>query len=571
MARLINELVKRGLLDKTKGAEFDMEIERLKKREEEFILEKNIVTEELLFSIKSELLKIPFRKVDPDEIDPKVLELIPEDTASYYHMVPISRSKNYLEVGMVYPEEIESQDALRFAARKANLRHKVFLISLSNFKEILKKYRTVTKEVKEILEKVEKEIKIEEKPIVAPEKITEEAPVVKAIGTILRYGIEGSASDIHIEPVGQKSRVRFRILGTLFSSLFFPIKIHPALVARVKILADLRLDETRIPQDGRFSEFFEGRKIDFRVSTFPTAQGEKVAIRILDPLVGLKKVEELGLKGRNLEIFEKAIKKPYGMILVTGPTGSGKSTTLYAILQKINKEEVNIVTLEDPVEYLIEGINQSQVNPDIGYDFARGLRHVLRQDPDIILVGEIRDQETAFLATHAALTGHLVLSTLHTNDAIGVIPRLIDMGVERFLIPSTLNLAVSQRLVKRLCPQCRIKKKPSPEILRIILQELESLPKALKNELKISENEIFIYEPKGCKNCDFKGFVGRMGLFEILEMDDKLADVILKEPTEANITDVAKNQGMITMKQDGILKVIEGETSLEEVLRETGE
>jgi type II secretory ATPase GspE/PulE/Tfp pilus assembly ATPase PilB-like protein len=338
-------------------------------------------------------------------------------------------------------------------------------------------------------------------------------------------------------------------------------------VARIKILSNLKIDETRIPQDGRFSTTIDGKNIDFRVSTFPTTLGEKVAIRVLDPTTGLKTFKELGLEKRNFEVVKAAIEKPYGLILATGPTGCGKTTTLYAILQVLNKEGVNIVTLEDPVEYFIEGVNQSQVRPEIGYDFAIGLRHVIRQDPDIIMVGEIRDPETASLATHAALTGHIVLSTLHTSNVLGVIPRLLDLGVQPYLIPPTLSIAIAQRLVRKLCDDCKKPVSPKKEIRDLILKEIEELPPKTKEDSKTSSEKLTIYKAVGCRKCNNEGYTGRVGLFEILSMTDQLSDIILKIPEEREILKEAKRQGMITMKQDGILKVLSGVTTIEEVLR----
>jgi type IV pilus assembly protein PilB len=567
---IIEELTKRGILKKEEEQKLKREVENLGKREEEVILDRKILSEEELFSIKSEILKIPLKKFEPKEIPPEVLREIPEETVEFYKIIPISKKEKILEVGMVYPEDLDAIEAIKFLARKKGLEVKVFLVTLSDFKKALEEYRTKREEIEKAIEELEKELKVEkEKPTVAElGRIVEEAPITKAVASILRYGIEGESSDIHIEPFKDKMRVRYRFLGKLYSSIFLPIKVHPAIVSRIKILSDLRIDETRIPQDGRFSIEYGGRKIDFRVSTFPTAMGEKVAIRILDPKVGLKKMEELGLSGRNFEVLQKAIKKPFGMILATGPTGCGKTTTLYAILQKLNQEGVNIVTLEDPVEYFIEGINQSQIRPEIGYTFATGLRHVLRQDPDIIMVGEIRDKETAELAVHAALTGHLVLSTLHTNNALGVIPRLIDLGISPFLIPYALSIAIAQRLVRRLCDKCKREVKPSKEIRDLILEEIEKLPEEEKKKIKIPQN-FKIYEAVGCDECNKIGFTGRIGIFEVLEMTKNLEEIILKEPSEAKILEEAKRQGMITMRQDGILKVLKGETTIEEVLRET--
>jgi type IV pilus assembly protein PilB len=567
---IIEELIKKGVLTKEQGENLRKEAEVSGKREEEMILEKKILNEEELFSLKSEILKIPLKKIDPKEITPEILREIPEETVNFYKLVPISKKGKVFEVGMVYPEDLDAIEAVKFLARKKDLETRIFLITLSDFKKLIEQYSAKREEIEEALKELEKEIKLEkERPTPGElERIVEEAPITKAVASILRYGIEGESSDIHIEPFKDKLRVRYRFLGKLYSSIFLPIKVHSAVVSRIKILSDLRIDETRIPQDGRFSLTFGGRKIDFRVSTFPTAMGEKVAIRILDPKVGLKKMEELGLSGRNFEVLQKTIQKPFGMILVTGPTGSGKTTTLYAILQKLNQEGVNIVTLEDPVEYFIEGVNQSQIRPEIGYTFATGLRHVLRQDPDIIMVGEIRDKETAELAVHAALTGHLVLSTLHTNNALGVIPRLIDLGISPFLIPYSLSLAIAQRLVRRLCEKCKREVKPTKEVRDLILEEIAKLPDEERKKLKIPP--VFkIFENRGCDECHQTGFSGRIGIFEVLEMTKELGEIILKEPSESKILDEARRQGMITMRQDGILKVLKGITTIEEVLRET--
>jgi len=564
---LIDELVKKGVLNKKGADSLKEELKTSGKKEEELILEKGIVSEDFLFELKSDYLKIPLKKISPDEVALEILEQIPEETASFYQMVSLAKKENVLEVGMVYPEDLSAQEALSFLARREEFSYQVFLITETNFKNILNQYKTPKREVGKALEELEAELKVEKVPKLAEiGRLVEEAPVSKVVAVILRYGVEGEASDIHIEPLKDKLRVRFRTLGVLHSSIFLPIKLLSAIVSRIKILANLRIDETRIPQDGRFSTRVQDRDIDFRVSTFPTTMGEKVAMRVLDPRIGLKKFEELGLSGRNFEVVKTATEKPYGMILSVGPTGCGKTTTLYAILQILNKEGVNIVTLEDPVEYFIEGINQSQVRPEIGYDFSRGLRQIVRQDPDIIMVGEIRDQETAALATHAALTGHIVLSTLHTNNALGVIPRLIDLGVQPFLLPPALSLAIAQRLVRKLCQNCKKKIKPKREIRDLILKEIDNLPEKVKKEIKINE-PLTIFEPVGCRDCHNTGFSGRIALFEILEMTSQLAEIILKEPSEAKILEEAKKQGMLTMKQDGILKVLDGITTIEEVIR----
>ena len=472
---------------------------------------------------------------------------------------------------MVYPEDLKAQEALKFLGRQGLFAYRVFLITLTTFSNLLKQYRTLRREVGRALEELEvefKEKKVEVKPRTAAEfeRLAEEAPITKIVAVILRHAVEGKASDIHIEPTREKLRIRFRLLGILHSSIFLPLRTHSSVVARIKILSNLKIDETRIPQDGRFSTKINGGSIDFRVSTFPTTLGEKVAIRVLDPTIGLKTFGELGLEKRNLGVVKWAIKSPYGLILTSGPTGCGKTTTLYAILQQFNKEGVNIVTLEDPVEYFIEGINQSQVRPGIGYDFAVGLRHIVRQDPDIIMVGEIRDSETASLATHAALTGHIVLSTIHTSNAIGVIPRLLDLGIQPYLIPPTLSIVIAQRLVRRLCDNCKKKIKPKKEIKDLILKEIDNFPPQTKKNFKIPE-PLSIFKATGCRKCNNEGFAGRIGLFEVLSMTDQLSDIILKEPSEREIIKESKRQGMITMKQDGILKVLNGVTTIEEVLR----
>ena len=566
---LVQQLVKKGVIDKKRATTLEYEIKTSNKRPEEVILEKRIVTEDFLFGLKGEVLKIPLKVVSSEEVQLKALETIPEESAKYYKMLPLAKEENRLEVGMVYPEDLKAREALEFLARQNKFSYQIFLISLSNFNELLTKYRSLKKEVKRALEELEVELEKEKKPGVRTaevERIAEEAPISKVVAVILRHAVDGKASDIHIEPSRDKLRVRFRLDGVLHPSIFLPMRILPAIVARIKILSNLKIDETRIPQDGRFSARIEDRIIDFRVSTFPTTLGEKAVMRILDP--GERKIDfkELGITGRNLEAIKRGLDKSYGMILSTGPTGSGKTTTLYSVLSLFNKETVNIMTLEDPVEYFIEGVNQSQIKPEIGYSFGSGLRYMLRQDPDIIMVGEIRDEETASLAIHAALTGHILLSTLHTSNTLGVIPRLIDMGIEPFLLPSTLSLAIAQRLLRKLCPYCKKKVKANKEARKKIIDEIEKIPSVVKKEIKI-EKDLYLYEPAGCKRCNNLGYAGRIGIFEILEMTENLEEIILKEPSESTIKEEAKRQGMITMKQDGMLKVLEGVTSLEEVLR----
>ena len=572
---LLQVLVKRKYLDKERAATLEKEIKETGQKEEEVILKAGIVPELVLFNLKSEAIKVPLKEVDPDQVSLKILELIPEETVKYYQMIPINKEDRLLEVGMVYPEDLKAREALKFLARQGNFDYRIYLITPTIFKNLLRRYSSLKKEVGVALEELEakmKEEEIEIKPT-APvefEKVAEEAPIAKMLNVIIRHAVEGNASDIHIEPTRDKLRVRFRSLGVLHSSLFLPLKVHPAIVARIKIMCNLKIDETRIPQDGRFSLIIDNRPIDFRVSTFPTTLGEKVAIRVLDPATAIKNFEDLGFESWNLSVLKEGISRPYGLILSTGPTGSGKSTTLYAILRLLNKDEVNVVTLEDPAEYFIEGINQSQVRPEIGYTFASGLRQILRQDPNIIMVGEVRDEETASLVIHAALTGHIVLSTLHTSNAIGAIPRLIDMGIRPYLISPTLQLVIAQRLIRRLCDYCKEKVKPSPELEEFILKEIEKLPANVKNSLKI-EKPLMVYAARGCPHCAKTGFSGRVGVFEVLIMTPSLAEIILKTPSEAEIKKEADRQGMITMQQDAILKVLKGITTIEEALRVVAE
>jgi len=565
---LVQQLVKKGILDKEKATTLEFEIKERGLIEEELILERGICSEDFLFNLKSENLKIPLKRVRAEEVPLEILESIPEETAKYYKMISLAKKGNILDIGMVYPEDLKAQEALKFLARQGKFDYKVFLITISNFNELLKQYRTLKRELGIALEELKTELRVERIPKTAAEfeRLAEEAPITKIVAVVLRHAVDGGASDIHIEPTREKLRIRFRLLGILHSSIFLPIRVQPAVVSRIKILSNLKIDETRIPQDGRFSTKIDDKDIDFRVSTFPTTLGEKVAIRVLDPATGLKRLEELGLESRNFEVVKRAIEKPFGMILATGPTGCGKTTTLYAILQILNKEGVNIITLEDPVEYFIEGVNQSQIKPEIGYDFATGLRHMVRQDPDIIMVGEIRDEETAALATHAALTGHIVLSTLHTTDALGVIPRLIDLGVRPYLIPPTLSCATAQRLVRRLCDNCKEEIKPKKEIAELILKEVENLPLQIKKNIKIKK-PLKIFKAVGCRDCNGEGFSGRIALFEVLEMTASLSDLILKIPSVELLQEEAKRQGMVGMFQDGILKVLAGVTTIEEVLR----
>ncbi|MDP2741119.1 MAG: GspE/PulE family protein [bacterium] len=571
--KLIQELFAKGILSETHKKELQEELKKTGKTEEELILEKKIVSEDSLFELKSSILKIPFKKIKPEEIHLDILKLIPEDVAINYKMVSLDRRGDVVEIGMVYPEDISARNALRFLANQEGFNYEVFLINFSDLEKFLKQHRTLNLETDKALEELNKEK--EEPSITFEDKLSlkvmaEDAPVIKMVLVILRHAIENNASDVHIEPSKDKLNIRFRLDGILHRNLFLPKNVHLSIVARVKILSNLKIDENRVPQDGRFSIRIIDRDVDFRVATFPTLYGEKVEIRVLGSEEETKSFDRLGLFGKNLESINEAIKKPFGLILFVGPTGSGKTTTQYSILRTLNNEGVNIVTLEDPIEYSIAGINQSQIRPEIGYTFSSGLRQILRQDPNIIMVGEIRDEETANLVINAALTGHVVLSTLHANSSVGAIPRLIDMGVRPFLIPSTLRVIISQRLIRTLCPHCKTKIRPSEKIKEYILEKIKSLPPSAGKNIKL-EDPFHIYQAKGCDKCKLSGYSGRMGLFEVLSMTDELADLILKSPIESAIFKIAQKQGMLTMQQEGVIKVIKGETSIEEIARVTEE
>ncbi|OGI27599.1 MAG: hypothetical protein A2359_04725 [Candidatus Moranbacteria bacterium RIFOXYB1_FULL_43_19] len=510
-------------------------------------------------------------------ISPEIINLVPYEAAKKYRFVPLEKDGQTLRVGVVEMDDIEVQNALQFLAEKNQISVEMIKVSESEFKSALSAYTSPTFTISKALETISRAETSEEKGKTGEEseseeadKIIREAPVAKIVEVILRNAIEGAASDIHVEPLEDLVRVRYRQDGVLHNSLMLPKKIGPAIVSRVKILSNLKIDERRKPQDGRFRIIEKGKQIDFRVSSLPVSMGEKVVMRVLDKEQGLIGLEDLGIQGRNLEIIKKSIFEPFGMILVTGPTGSGKSTTLYSILQILNKEGVNIVTLEDPVEYAIEGVNQSQVKPEIGYTFANGLRSILRQDPDVIMVGEIRDKETAELGVHAALTGHVVLTTLHTNDSIGAIPRLVDMGVEPFLVASSVRVVVAQRLVRRICKHCKEEDKMPESAKKDIEKALSLISDEHKKQLELP-SEIKMYKGKGCPQCGGSGMKGRVALFEVFYMDERVANLLSEKIDEDDLRKAAAEQGMVLMKQDGVVKVIKGITTLSEVERVTEE
>ncbi|MEK7506703.1 MAG: GspE/PulE family protein [Patescibacteria group bacterium] len=567
---LIDELIKRGILTPELANQLEKEATEQNTDFGELLLERNIIADEDLLPIKSGIYQLPIVSLGSIDINRELSKEISEETINFYKIIPFAKENGILRIAVINPENIDALEALKFIASERGLVPEKHLISYKDFGVLSRSYRTLGTEVGRELESISEEavqkgLKIEKTDELG--QITADAPVTRIVAAIVKHAVETRASDIHLEPFEEKIRLRFRIDGILQTTLSLPINLLSAIVTRVKILSDLKIDEMRLPQDGRFSTIIGDRRVDFRVSTFPTRSGEKVVMRILDPLVGNIQLTDLGLEGHSLELVTENINKPFGAILITGPTGSGKSTTLAAILRAINDEGINIVTLEDPIEYYVEGVSQSQVHEEIGYTFASGLRHILRQDPDVVMVGEIRDGETAELATQAALTGHVVLSTLHTNDTIGVIPRLIDMGVEKYLLAPTLNLAVAQRLGRKLCAVCKVQSRASAAEAELISRVLETMPAEAKKNLPKSNFEIFKPSAQGCKECGGKAYKGRIGFFETLAMTDELEEIVLTDISEAKLRAEAKRQGMLTMFQDGIIKVLKGVTSLEELLQ----
>lgn len=539
------------------------------------------IPEEALLTFKSAFYAIPSKSIGPKELDPRVLEYISEDSAKQYGFIPVGLKDNVLEVGIVNPSRTDSLDALQFISSKNETPYKLFVITKKNYDALIGNYKGLSGEVDAALSDLDTELskvdglnKLKEaaraeaaaegQPAVEDEqKIVEEAPIIKVVAVTLRHAVEGGASDIHIENTGKEVKVRFRVDGELHTSLTLPLNVYSGVVARIKILAKLRLDEKRKPQDGGFSAKIDGRKIDLRVSTFPAYYGEKVVMRILDAEKGVKSLEDLNMTPEHLKMIKDAVNIPYGIVLITGPTGSGKSTTLYAMLNEIDRESKNVVSLEDPVEYHVDGVNQSQVMPEIGYTFASGLRSILRQDPDVILVGEIRDKETAALAIQAALTGHLVLSTLHTNNAAGAIPRLIDMGVDPFLIAPTLVLAIAQRLAKKTCEDSR-ETMPMDEATKAMIEkEFADLPPEFRSKIQIPENIVKTVPSKTCPS----GTKGRMAVFEMFPIDKEMESVILKSPSELDIYNATRKKGVLTMREDALLKALRGDIPLTEIYK----
>lgn len=526
------------------------------------LLQENLVPEDIYFEARAKLVGSPFISIGSIPASPESLGFINKSIAERLNLIPFAfdKEKDVLSVAMADPLDL---DAVNFIRQKTGLTITAYQGIPTEIKSAIQsQYSTgLAGEVKEALKENEKNSPFNTFTKDTISQVIQDAPIAKIVSTTLEYAVKSRASDIHIEPMEDRVRVRYRIDGILYERLSLPKGVQDAVTSRIKILSDLKIDEHRIPQDGRFNFQFNEQEVDLRVSVLPTAWGEKIVLRLLRKTGGIPSLQDLGLRGMALKALEASILRPHGIIIVCGPTGSGKTTTLYSVLSKLNTTRVNIMTLEDPIEYQISGINQVQINPDVGLTFASGLRSFLRQDPNIILVGEIRDKETTDLAVQASLTGHLVFSTLHTSSASEAVPRLIDMGAESFLLASTLSALVAQRIARKICTQCKSAYTPPQEIISEIKQTLGSLmPSTNRAEIKL-------YKGKGCDFCGHTGYMGRVGIYEVMQISDTLSRLILEKVDALTIQNQATKEGMITMLQDGYLKVLEGVSTIDEILR----
>lgn len=570
-------LLDAGILEDGVIEENFKEAEGTRRKMGNLLLEKKLISEIELRKLYSYILGIPFVNLEKELIASDILQIIPEPIAKKYGIAAFEKDEKNLKVAMKNPEDLQAID---FIKKKTGLKVIPCLTNEESIKAVLKQYeKSLKAEFGDIIKNDSENVSAGEKDDL--EKIAQDLPIIRIVDTLLKHAILQSASDIHIEPDEKEVRVRYRIDGILHDAMTLPRQVVDGLVARIKVLSNLKLDEHRLPQDGRFKIEKDGYKISFRVSMLPVFEGEKIVMRLLDESSKGLTLEKMGLIGEALEIVHRGIKRPNGMILVTGPTGSGKTTTLYTIMDILNTPEVNISTVEDPIEYRMMRINQTQVSPKIGMTFASALRALLRQDPDIIMVGEIRDGETMQIAIEAAMTGHLVLSTLHTNSAAATLPRLLDMGSEAFLIASTVNVIIGQRLVRKLCNECKVsytldekEVKALSDVFDMdkILAMLKKAPemKGLVNEKSTWKN-INFYRHKGCEQCSNEGYHGRIGIYEVLEMNEEMGKLITSNASSDIIEQKAKENGMRTMNEDGFIKAVQGITSLEEVMRVTKE
>lgn len=591
---ILDVLVTQDMIDFKEAKKIRDESEKKNIKIEDLLSEKGKVSEEELAKAYSALYNLPFIRLDAN-IPAEIVTKFPEEVSRKYRVIVFDMmGERVIKVATSRPFDPKIDELLNFVADKNELEVDRFVTTDGDIEEALKVYQNnppPAPEMKPIAQEIPQEspskqpadeklerrelpvaeadigrlLKEDIKNLDALEDIIKKGSVPTMVAAIINFALFRRASDVHIQPAQRNLRVRYRIDGVLNDITFIPLDFHLAIISRIKILSKLRIDEKRIPQDGRFEVNFGEKSVDIRVSTLPTTHGEKVVMRLLDTSSGTFSLDDLGLRGKGFKEFVRAITKPYGMIIACGPTGSGKTTTLYAALNYINKPGVNIVTLEDPVEYEIDGISQSQAKPDIGYDFADGLRSVLRQDPDIIMVGEIRDKETAGMAVQSSLTGHLVFSSLHTNDSSGGIPRLINMGIEPFLIISAVNIFIAQRLVRKICPNCKKEARLPSTLLAKIEAQIDELPRDITSKFK---KPYKFFEGGGCRSCS-EGYFGRIGIFEVMPMTERIQKMSMASPTAITLKQTAVEEGMLTMKQDGLIKALEGITTIEEVLRVT--
>ncbi len=569
-----------GLVKKDKLEAAAKKAQKIEKKLSDVLIEEKLINQEELAKLQAYILGIPFVDLEKEQINQEVLRIIPEPIARRHKIIAFRKKGKELEVAMLDPKDLQT---IEFIKKKSDLKISPRLTNFQGIEYALKQYqKSLEAEFSDLIQQESKAItsspaagKLKEEGEDL-EKAAEQMPVIKIVDTLLKHAVLEQASDIHIEPLEKEIIVRYRIDGILHDAMTLPKKLHSGIVARIKVLANLKLDEHRLPQDGRFKIESDQYKISFRVSALPVYDGEKIVLRLLrEDAQGLT-LESLGIGGNALELTHQNIKKPNGMILVTGPTGSGKTTTLYTILDILNEPDVNISTIEDPIEYQMPRINQTQVRPKIGLTFANGLRSLVRQDPDIIMVGEIRDNETASLAVNAALTGHLVLSTLHTNSAAGAFPRLIDMEIEPFLIASTVNIIIGQRLVRKLYNDSKEKYKLSHDQIKSLKQslDLDRILKILKKDKIIGAKDnwpdIDFYKPGKTKEAS-DGYQGRIGIYEALDVDEEIKDLIIKQATAQQIQKASQEKGMRIMAEDGMIKAAQGITSIEEILRVTKE
>jgi type IV pilus assembly protein PilB len=648
---LRNLLVSHNIITKEK---FD-EVAKIAQQNKEPIIDllyaKKIINERDFSKLYAEFLKTDFVDLSKETISRNILEKLPERVAKRYQAIVFGSDQDKLKIAMTDPNNVE---AIQFIEKQLGYKVEIYLATTDDINSTLELYKEgLSTEISKAIKETEEEISIDKEELEKDtsadnvEAIISEAPIARAVNILIEYALKSRASDIHIEPRENFMQIRYRVDGILRDTMTLPKSLMSSITSRVKILSNLRIDEHRIPQDGRIKMKIAGQSISIRISTLPIMDGEKIVMRLLDESAKALTLEELGFKGQALATVQRALKKPHGMLLVTGPTGSGKSTTLYSVVSLMNNIGVNISTVEDPVEYRIQGVNQTQVNPKVGMTFASGLRALLRQDPNVIMVGEVRDSETAEIAVHSALTGHVVLSTLHTNNAAGCLPRLLDMNVEPFLISSTVNAVVGQRLVRKICPYClesyvpepgvitniidnfglrkeflaSIEKQPTPEKIvpkvevggvrkipisynveaekKSILEKIAKDPSminrstqeaeeiALRDKIFLSEGgeekllkdkkiknqnlTLTLYRGEGCNKCNNTGYLGRLGIYEVIEVDDEIGKLIIGHASTSEIQHTAIKNGMITMQQDGFLKSLEGLTTFEEILRVTRE